>query len=96
MGISHNSLIRVSDFYRDQQGHNYVFGRKFNASQADVEDMGPREIHGRTFVLRGALLTTIGWCGPNDILLTTLSAAKLAVQDRRTHPTTQDSMFDAV
>jgi len=25
--ISHNALIRVSDFYRDQLGHNYIFGR---------------------------------------------------------------------
>jgi hypothetical protein len=36
-GISHNALVRSSDFYRDEQGINFVFGRRFNASKSAVK-----------------------------------------------------------
>ena len=88
--MSHNTLIRASDFYRDEDEHNYIFGRKFNASQTDAADKSFREVRGGTLEVHGTMLTTVDWCGPEDALLTALSAAKLAAQYKM-HPNTADS-----
>jgi hypothetical protein len=98
-GISHNALVRSSDFYRNDQGHNYVFGWKFNAFKSIVDDMSQREIRGQTLVLQRALLTTVNWCHAYDHheskLMTVLSALQFATNPD-IHIGTKDSMYDAV